>query len=829
MPATTSMTERTAPTLADAEPWLAQPPRLDEDGRAHLQLKLGGLHCSFCVSTIEKSLTRRPGVDSVAVSLAHEEGLVTYRPDSITPTEIVGTLREVGYTVRDPRKTATFEEAEAELAKERNRFLAGLGMTALALALMVFSWSGHPPAVTIAGQVFVYGPWLILGLGLAMIFVVARPTLTMGWQSARRGILNQHVLLEAGAFGGLFGGLLGLFVAPKTFPAGDFLATAVFITTYHLLSGFASSLVRNRSSQAVRRLLELQPDTAWLVRDGAESEVPVEMVRIGDLVRIRPGQCVPLDGRVASGSSTIDESMVTGESMPTEKRAGTEVIGGSVNQTGTLTVEVTRVGEDSFLAQVARNIEQARALKPGIIQLVDRIIVVYVPIVLAAAVLAVLVWTLGAWAVTGHLDTPRAIFAALATLVLGYPCALGMATPLAMARGGGQAAEQGILMRSGEAFQTFSQIRRVVLDKTGTLTAGKPTITDLLPAAGVTREEVLAAAATAELTSEHPLGRAILDAAFNAGLEISNADEFFSETGLGVSAVSAGIRFSVGRPGWTAPDGLGTLAQERERLEHEARTVVGVAREGRLLGLIGIADAVKADAAEAVARLRRAGIEPVMLTGDNARTAAAVGEQVGISDIRAGLLPGDKAQAVRELQQQGFRVMMVGDGINDAPALTQADIGVAIGAGTDIAIESADIVLVRDQLTALADARDIGVDSFRKTKQNLGVAFIFNGIGVPLAVTGLIGPVWAMIAMVASVSLVLANSFGARLRPAGVAALGRRLGGWSLDAVRGLRPRSLRSWAWTPRAAAVLAFVLAALAAGAVWVLALGAPVLGGR
>jgi Cu+-exporting ATPase len=818
---------RTHTAAADPEPWLAVPPRLDEDGRARLQLKLGGLHCSFCVSTIEKSLTRRAGVDTVVVSLAHEEGLVTYHPEVITPFEIVGTLREVGYTVRDPRKTATFEEAEAQLADERNRFLAGLGLTTLALALMVFTWAGRPPTVTVRGHAFGYGPWILLGLTLAMIFLVARPILTMAWQSARRGILNQHVLLEAGAFGGLLGGLLGLFVAPKTFPAGEFLATAVFITTYHLLSGFASALIRTRSSQAVRRLLELQPDTALLIREGVEIEVPVDEVRMGDHVRIRPGERVPLDGRVLFGSSGVNEAMVTGEPMPVEKREGDEVIGGSVNQTGTLTVKVTKVGEDSFLAQVARNIEQARALKPGIIQLVDRIIVVYVPTVLLAAVLAILVWTLGAWAVTGHPDTPRAIFAALAVLVLGYPCALGMATPLAMARGGGQAAEQGILMRSGEAFQTFGEIRRVVLDKTGTLTVGKPTITDVVPSAGVTAGEVLAAAATVELNSEHPLGRAIVDAAFDAGLELGDPGEFLSETGQGVTAVSNGILLSVGRPDWAAPEGLGALTARRQQLEEQARTVVGVVRNGRLLGLVGIADEVKADAAEAVARLRRAGIEPMMLTGDNARTALAVGQQVGISDVRSGLLPGQKAQSIRELQAQGLRVMMVGDGINDAPALTQADIGVAIGAGTDIAIESADIVLVGPRLSALADARDIGVSSFRKTKQNLVVAFVFNGVGVPLAVTGVVGPVWAMIAMIGSVSLVLANSFGARLSPAGIVALGRQIGGWSLDAVRGLHPRGLRRWAWTPRAAGIVVLVLAALVAGAVWVIALGAPVPG--
>ncbi len=809
----------------DPEPWFAEPPRIDEQGRAHLHLRIGGLHCSFCASTIEKSLNRQAGVESVAVSLAHEEGLVTYRPETIFPAQIAGTLREFGYTVRDPRKTATFEEAEAELAQERNRFLTGLWFTVVALGLMVFSWAGSPVRIAVAGRVFGVGPWVLLGLALAMIFVVARPILTMAWQSARRGILNQHVLLEAGAFGGLLGGLLGLFVAPATFAAGDFLVTTVLITTYHLLSGFASSLVRHRSSEAVRRLLALQPDTARVIRDGVEQEVPVDEVGIGDHVRVRPGERVPLDGRVVFGSSGVDESMVTGEPMPADKREGAEVIGGSVNQTGTLTVEVTKVGEDSFLTQVARHIEQARALKPGIIQLVDRIIAIYVPAVLSTAVLALLIWTVGAWAAAGQPDTPRAIFAALAVLVLGYPCALGMATPLAMMRGGGNAAAKGILVRSGEAFQIFGHINRVVLDKTGTLTAGKPTITDLVPTSGVTDDELLAAAATAEVHSEHPLGRAIVRAAFDAGLDSDDPEAFFSKTGQGVSATVAGSTISVGRPDWVAGEqGLGSLAPRREHMEEQARTVVGVARDGQLLGLVGIADEVKPDAAQAVHRLRRLGIEPVMLTGDNALTAAAVGAQVGIGDVRAGLLPGQKADAVRELQRQGLRVAMVGDGINDAPALTQADIGIAVGVGTDIAIESADIVLVGERLALIADARDIGVESFRKTKQNLAVAFVFNGIGVPLAVTGLVGPVWAMVAMIGSVSLVLANSFGARLRAADVGAFGRHVGWWSGRAGRALHPRAWRSGLWTARSAEVTAFVVAALAIGAAWVLALGSP-----
>jgi len=344
---------------------------------------------------------------------------------------------------------------------------------------MPFKWTGHPLTVDWGGHRWPIGPWVILGLAASTMFIVAWPIMVMAYQSLRRWIFNQHVLLEAGAWGGLIGGILGLFVAPKTFSPGDFLSVSVFITTYHLLSGWASALVRTSSSRAVRSLLDLQPDTARVIRDGSEIEVPVEQVAIGEAVRVRPGERVPLDGRVVSGRSAIDESMVTGEPVPAEKRPGDEVIGGSVNQTGSVVFEVTRVGEDTFLAQVARHIEEAQALKPSIIQLVDRILKIYVPTVLSFAALAALVWTVGDWAVAGQVDWSRAVFATLAVLVMGYPCALGMATPLAMMRGGGIAATKGILMRSGEAFQIFGEITRAVLDKTGTLTAGKPSVVEL--------------------------------------------------------------------------------------------------------------------------------------------------------------------------------------------------------------------------------------------------------------------------------------------------------------------------------------------------------------
>ncbi len=810
--------------------WLGGRVRVTGDGQARLQVKLGNLHCSFCVSTIEKAVGRLEGVEAVSVSLAHEEGLVTYRPAVVGPQRIVDTLRAVGYSVRDPRKVGIFEDEEAEIRAERDRFHMGLALTFATLGLMTDFWvTGHPLSVTWAGRVFAYGPWLILGIVLTMTFVVARPILQMALASLRRGILNQHVLLEAGAFGGLLGGLLGLFVAPAVFPPGDFLSVSVFITTYHLLSGYVSSLVRARSTRAVRRLLDLQPDTARVLRGGHEIELALVEVRAGDQVRVRSGERVPLDGRVTSGTSAIDESMVTGEPIPVDKAAGDQVIGGSVNQAGTLTVEVTKVGEDTFLAQVARHIEEARALKPGLIQLVDRVLVAFVPVVLGAAALAIVVWMPGDWLATGNLDVTRAIFSALAVLVMGYPCALGMATPLAMMRGGGMAAERGILMRSGEAFQVFQGIDVVVFDKTGTLTSGKPVVAVIAPVAGGSEEELLLLAAAAEVGSAHPLARAVVAAAEDRGLQVPDAESFRSQAGQGVWATVEGSKLTVGKPGWVDAEGaeLGPLNWRREAMESEAQTVVAVARDGKLLGLLGIADVVKPDAEEAVTRLRSAGITPIMVTGDNQRTAMAVATEVGIDLIHASVLPAAKAAIVRDLQAQGHRVLMVGEGINDAPALTQADIGVAMGAGTDIAIESADVVLVGNRLSAVADARDIGTNSFRKTKQNLAIAFTFNGLGVPLAITGLVGPVWAMVAMVCSVTIVLANSFGARLGRGLVFDVGRFLGRSGLSTLAKLRPADLRRWAWSPRAAALAALVGVTFGLGAVWVVVLGAPLVG--
>lgn len=740
-----------APALADGA---------TEEGTERLQLKIGGMSCSYCVSSIRKAMERTEGVHKASVNLAHEEALIEYEPGKVDPDDLRETIRDLGYAVRDPEKVRTFEEEEAELNSSLRNLLFAASFTGVSLAAMIPMWLGVLPEVV---QTFML--WLMPTLALSAVFGPGWHILGMAWASLRRGILNQHVLLEFGAFAGLTGGFLG-YVFPS-FPIPDFFAVTVFITTYHLLSEYVSLRVRTRSSQAVRKLLELVPNTARVVRDGREEEVPVGELQAGELVRVRPGESIPVDGEVVEGSSGVDQSLVTGESIPEETGEGDDVIGGSVNQSGTLLVRVTRVGEESFLSQVARQVEEARALKPGILQLVDRVLAVFVPTVVGFAALAVLIWTLGAWLVTGEPNFTRAVFAALAVLVMGYPCALGMATPLAMIRGGGMAARQGILMRSGEAFQVLKDVKKVVLDKTGTITRGEPAVVEVVPLNEFEEDEALRLAAAAESASEHPLARAVVDAAAERGIPVPEAEDFQSVTGKGVTAGVEGRGLSIGSPRFVEGEGVG-LGLTREKLaelQEAGNTVVTLAIDGEPAALIALADRIKDDAVEAIKRLKAAGLEPVMLTGDNERTARAVASQVGIEEYRAEVLPDDKAKEVRDLQGQGHRVIMVGDGINDAPALMQADVGIAIGAGTDIAIESADIVLVGERLSAVVDAYHIGESSYRKTVQNISLAFAFNGIGVPLAVTGLVHPIWAMIAMAASVTTVLTNSFAGQLLP----------------------------------------------------------------
>ena len=773
-------------------------------GRARFRARIGGLHCSLCTGTIERALGQRAGVETVAVSLTHEQALVDYDPSLVSADDLVGTLHDIGYRISDPRKLRSYEQEEADLVREGRRLFVAVAASLTTISLIVdltnraayaipvlvggfllaATWlvlrgqglrvavAGTTGAVAVAGAALGVNaaglshgvtPYVVGVLAVAVVFGLAAHILVMAAQSLRRGILNQHVMLEAGAFAGLVGGSIGLTLRPTGYPTAAFFAVSVLVVNYHIFSEWLSLLVKTRSSQAVRHLLDLQPDTAWVSRGGVEIEVPVEEVSLGELVRVRPGERVPVDGTVTDGHSAVDQSLVTGEPIPVEVSIGDAVVGGSINTTGTLLLQVSAVGDASFLSQVVRSVEDARALKPGILHLVDRILRVYTPFVLSVSLLALVGWLVGAWAVTGSVDSERAVFAALSVLVMGYPCAVGIAAPLSIVRGAGDAADQGIIMRTGEAFQAFGQVRTVVLDKTGTLTQGRPAVHEVIAAASTEDDEVLRLAAAAETASEHPLGRTIVESALERGVQVPHAEEFESVTGQGVAALVAGHRIVVGRPSLVTRSNSdrSALVERMEAAEETGATVVAVTSDSRLVGAVVLADEVRPDAADAITAMRRAGIVPVLVTGDNLLAAAAIAAQVGIEVVHAAILPGDKAVIVRDLQRTS-RVAMVGDGINDAPALMQADVGLAMGAGTDIAMESADIILVNNRLGSIMIARDISRRSYRKTRQNVALAFTFNGVGIPAAATGLVYPVWAMAAMAVSVTSIFANSLWGR-------------------------------------------------------------------
>ena len=794
----------TATTAQDSPaPWSEEPS--ERPGRARIRARIGGLHCSLCTGTIEKALGRHKGVDKVAVSLTHEQALVEYDPQIVTPETLLRTLRDIGYTIHDPNKLRPFEEEERELVAEGRRFLTATAFSLLSIALitdpagplslvlpslatvslvafvfLVLRARGLWPAIAGAGGLGVltvglltlksegtltgFTPWIVGGLAAVLVFGVARHILLMAVQALRRGILNQHVLLEAAAFAGLAGGIIGLVLDRPGYPTAPFFAVAVMVGTYHIFSEWLSLIVKTRSSQAVKRLLDLQPDTARVQRDGREVEVALTDVAQGDLVRVRPGERLPVDGEVVEGRSAVDQSLVTGEPMPVERQTGDTVIGGTINGNGTLLVRVTAVGAESFLQRVAREVEDARALKPGLLHLVDRVLRIYTPVVLTISILSFLGWAFVPQLLGFPPDLQRAAFAGLSALVMGYPCAVGISAPLSIVRGAGEAAEKGILMRTGEAFQGYRLVRQIAFDKTGTLTEGRPRVHEIEAVSGDT-DALLALAAAAEAASEHPLAEAVVEAAFDANLTPPDAESFEATPGKGGTARIDGKDVLVGNPRFLTERrvDLKPLEQRICALESKGRTVVAVARDGALLGLLALGDALRDDAADTIRTLQEAGVRTVLITGDNKRTATRIAEELGLDAVHAEVLPGEKADMIRELQKRG-RTAMVGDGINDAPALMQADVGIAMGSGTDIAIDAADIIILNNRISNVVEAREISRQGYAKMLQNVSLAFLFNGIGVPLAATGLLYPVWAMVAMAASVTTIFVHSLWGRPR-----------------------------------------------------------------
>ncbi|WP_232304943.1 heavy metal translocating P-type ATPase [Castellaniella caeni] len=627
--------------------WSEEPSNLP--GRRRIRARIGGLHCSLCTGTIEKALGKRPGVEKVAVSLTHEQALIEYDPGVARAEDLLQTLKDIGYTVSDPRKLRPYDEEERALVRERGRFLTALVASVASMGLVgypvdsawfplcVFSLvslvafafvvlRGYGPKRAMAGTsllaVFAVGiyyfklrgtfgvtvPWLTGTLALVLVFGVGQHIVRMAAMALRRGILNQHVLVEFGAFAGLAGGAIGLVLHPAGYPTEAFFAVTVMVLSYHIFSEWLSLIVKTRSSQAVKKLLDLEPDVAYLVKDGLEQEVPLEQVRVGDLVRIRPGGRVPIDGQVESGGSDVDESLVTGEPLPVEKRAGDRVVSGALNGHGTLLVRVSVVGEESFLRQVVRSVEDARALKPGLLHLVDRVLRVYTPIVLFTAAGAALFWLLGPLLVGSSPDLRRAVFAGLSVLVMGYPCAVGISAPLSIVRGAGEAAERGVLMRTGEAFQALRRVNRVVFDKTGTLTEGRPALREII-AVACAEEDLLAFAGAVEAFSEHPLARAVVEEAFKRHIVLPEVEGFEAVAGHGVRARLGETRLMVGSPVFLAAEGVELAAHTPhiDELEASGLTVIGLARDGVLLGLLALGDALRPDAAEYRAPPARAG------------------------------------------------------------------------------------------------------------------------------------------------------------------------------------------------------------------------------
>ncbi len=698
--------------------------------------------CSFCTQTIEKALKRRVGIESVRISLAHEEALVQYKEGVISKEDVIATLESLGYEVWEPGKGERAHRASEVKYGELHRLILAACVAAAVMIGMILMYSFGIKSRSMDIILLVVDTFMIFGVGL--------PILRMSYFALRQGILNQHVLLSYGALGGYLASILAFF-----FPIVSFAGLGTMLIFAHILSGFASSMVKQKASRAVQKLLELQPPSARVISKDGEKIVPVEEVRKGDILLVKPGEKIPTDGIIIEGSSAIDESLVTGESMPVERRIGDEVIGATLNTQGALRVRVTRVGDETLLSQIARFVEESKVMKPPIVLLADKVLKYYVPGVMLISLVSFIFWML--------FSTPvYALFAVLSVAVIGYPCALGLSTPLSLMRGTGIGAERGILFRSGVAFERLKDIDTIVFDKTGTLTRGKPRVTDIY-AESLSEDEVLRIAAGAEASSEHPLGEAIVKEAKERNLPLFEAKEFTAVPGKGLTVMLNGESIRVGRLAYFEEVGIHTgeeILKKAGELEEEGKTVVAVAQGSTTLGLIALQDTPKDNAHLIVEALHEKGLRVIMLSGDNRETVKAVSRQLGIKEFLSEVPPDKKAEAIRRLQGEGRVCIMVGDGINDAPALAQADVGVAMGTGTDIAVESADVVILGENLDALLSAIDIGINTFRKIRQNLTWAFFFNALGIPIAASGFLHPTIAIGAMASSTLGILMNSFG---------------------------------------------------------------------
>lgn len=732
----------------------------------NITLPVSGMSCASCVLTIEKAVNSLPGVARATVNFAAEKAIIEYNKKITTVEDIKHMIRNVGYDVQEEKEGA---EVGKDIAWQKAKTkLYTVWIITIPIIIIMF-------LEMLFGITIPYFRLIMVILGGAAVLIPGFETLKAAVNSVRHGAASMDVLIGMGTIAALITGILNL----ANMPIENYAGIAGMIMAFHLTGRYFEAMSKGKASQAIQRLIKLGVKTARVIVDGEEKQIPVEQLKVNDIMVIKPGEKIPTDGEVIDGGSSIDESMATGESLPVKKKIGDTVIGATINQKGLLKVKATKIGKDTFLAQVIKLVEECQGSKIPIQKFADQVTAHFVPVVLIIATMTFFIWLVFAPALINILFWAQgflpwinpslsaislAIFAAVAVLVIACPCALGLATPTALMVGSGLGAENGILFRSGEAIQTLKDVKAIVFDKTGTITKGRPEVTDIISINDFNEKDILEYAGSLESGSEHPLAGAVVESAKAREAKITQPQEFEAISGKGVIGKINGNEIIIGNAKLLKERGIKYSSDRGEitKLEKEAKTPILVAINHELAGIIAIADALKENSEKALGNLKTMGLNLIMLTGDNERTAKAIAQKVGIDKVVANVLPVDKQKEIENLQKEYGIVAMVGDGINDAPALTQANVGIAIGTGTDIAIESSDVTLVRGNLSSVVTAIKLSKNTFTKIKQNLFWAFFYNAIAIPLAMLGLLHPVIAEIAMAMSSINVVTNSL--RLR-----------------------------------------------------------------